>query len=1000
MNTENPKEHTFIKELLGEMKNQFNKSENLKQADIGHKELGENDSDLKGVSESIINESTSIDLDLANQSLIGMKTPSPTKRTIRNKSTSSEEPCPKRSSSRRLKNLKGSVLQSAIARKEQSYNEPSKPRRLSRTLKPTQKILENLAFVKHEKRIKILPKCVDKPILYNISTSNITRKNKSKKDIDKLKNDQSELCGEELDTEESRTSDSEENLDVVKTKRKSQRVSAGFNKGDSDEPTNSSPSVADQVNDSPDDPECSSVEALLITSELCLCTQKSNLYQAPNQNDIVHCSAIDSISEKLLGCSREVNIEETSLSRPSQRVPYLILCDSHRNRLFRHNCCPTCGVFCTQGQFVECSAKHQFHRSCQIMVGNTGCCPHCGISTPSHDIFISMHCSNKPVFLPAQSPKRLSAKMIFPHDKENSSRSTPLLLPIETFQVFNTPHLHGQIFDENDLVNALKEQDIVKLASIIASDSIDMHFRLTEFNNGSLLHYAAHTGLPKICHLLVSAGLEINDFDKEQNTPLMLATAANKNDVVQYLVRSGASITVKGTDGMTPLHIAAKTGNISACRILLEAGTTIKNYVNCQDDGGWTPLVWACENGYADVGDFLIMKGADPLLRDVEHNEALHWAAFSGSSHIVELLLNRGCDVNTVNGHGETPLHIAAREDRYNCIITLLARGANVFLMNKNNERPHDCVPEDGVSVDVIALNVQLQSVTGLNSRKYKFILSEDISKGRETNPIQCVNTLDDEPEPKDFTYILKSRLSSEGFSIDTRLSILQTCNCDERCTSDICDCGKLSRKCWYEEEGKLTLDFDYSDSPMIFECNDACSCNAITCKNRVVQRGLQQRFQIYKTESRGWGVKTLKSIVKGSFVCEYVGEILNDAEADQREDDTFLFDLDNRDSETFCVDAKYYGNFARFINHSCSPNLHPVKVFVDHHDLRFPKVAFFASKDITPDEEISFDYGHKFWLVKYKSFTCHCDSPDCKYSEETIRQTLMHLEGVEEEIL
>lgn len=107
---------------------------------------------------------------------------------------------------------------------------------------------------------------------------------------------------------------------------------------------------------------------------------------------------------------------------------------------------------------------------------------------------------------------------------------------------------------------------------------------------------------------------------------------------------------------MTALHIAAKCGNLTACQILLQSAATINNFVNSQDDGGWTPLVWACEHGYIDVVNYLIVKGADPCLRDVEHNEALHWAAFSGSSNIVELLLNRGCDVNTVNAHGESPL--------------------------------------------------------------------------------------------------------------------------------------------------------------------------------------------------------------------------------------------------------------------------------------------------------------------------------------------------------
>lgn len=161
----------------------------------------------------------------------------------------------------------------------------------------------------------------------------------------------------------------------------------------------------------------------------------------------------------------------------------------------------------------------------------------------------------------------------------------------------------------------------------------------------------------------------------------------------------------------------------------------------------------------------------------------------------------------------------------------------------------------------------------------------------------------------------------------------MQCCQCEVRCVDDNCQCGKLSLRCWYDEEGKLIPEFNFGgkfisltfvvshtqiriyhlyrylfctgcfllkiflfvDIPMIFECNDSCSCNAITCNNRVVQKGLTQRFELFKTEDRGWGIRTLRPIPKGSFVCEYIGEIITDLEADRREDDSFLFDLENR---------------------------------------------------------------------------------------------------------
>jgi len=139
-------------------------------------------------------------------------------------------------------------------------------------------------------------------------------------------------------------------------------------------------------------------------------------------------------------------------------------------------------------------------------------------------------------------------------------------------------------------------------------------------------------------------------------------------------------------------------------------------------------------------------------------------------------------------------------------------------------------------------------------------------------------------------------------------------------------------------------------------------------------------------------------NIPVGTFVCEYIGEHISDAEADSREDDSYLFDLDNKDSDTFCIDARRYANVSRFINHLCEPNLIPVKVFVEHQDLRFPRICFFASREIKAGEELGFDYGEKFWMIKWKHFTCACGSPKCKYSKETIMQTIAEYNRRQEE--
>lgn len=99
----------------------------------------------------------------------------------------------------------------------------------------------------------------------------------------------------------------------------------------------------------------------------------------------------------------------------------------------------------------------------------------------------------------------------------------------------------------------------------------------------------------------------------------------------------------------------------------------------------------------------------------------------------------------------------------------------------------------------------------------------------------------------------------------------------------------------YYTAEGRLNDQFNYKEpnKPMIFECNDVCGCNKLSCRNRVVQQGSRCALQITDTpKSKGWGVIALTKIVKGTFVAEYTGEILSDAEADRRTDDSFFFDL------------------------------------------------------------------------------------------------------------
>jgi len=60
----------------------------------------------------------------------------------------------------------------------------------------------------------------------------------------------------------------------------------------------------------------------------------------------LYCQAVDSVGGKLVGCC--LTASKRRFYRPSKKIPFMILCDSHRDRIRKHFCCPGCGLFCTQ----------------------------------------------------------------------------------------------------------------------------------------------------------------------------------------------------------------------------------------------------------------------------------------------------------------------------------------------------------------------------------------------------------------------------------------------------------------------------------------------------------------------------------------------------------------------------------------------------------------------------------------------------------------------------
>ncbi|XP_072889883.1 histone-lysine N-methyltransferase EHMT2-like isoform X2 [Hemitrygon akajei] len=755
---------------------------------------------------------------------------------------------------------------------------------------------------------------------------------------------------------------------------------------------------------------------------LCSCRMEAPKIDRITELSNNTCMATESTDGQLSGCSNSITKCETM--RPSSRVPLMVLCEVHRARMVKHHCCPGCGYFCTTGSFLECHPDfritHRFHKNCVSQLNGMIFCPHCG-EDASEAQEITVAKADTSTMVPAPAPRsqdhlmngradttHASARMSGNGEAKRSSLEPPVdsidssgpsitLSSGKVLSAVGLPPGPGREalekglalqqserrkklrFHPRQLYLSAKQGELQKVLLMLIDDH-DPNFQNDQHSRRMPLHAAAQKGYLEICHILLQAGAIVDVCDKLQRTPLMEAIMNNHYEVVKLLAKHGASVFHKELDASSCLHHAAKNGSIQMVQFLLATGQVD---LNTQDSGGWTPVIWAAEHKHIEIIKLLLDRGASVALKDNEENICLHWAAFAGSSDIAEVLLNARCDLQAVNMHGDTPLHIAARENFYDCVILFLSRGADIEVKNREGDSPLDCCVINSQVWFALQLNKRLKQGIINRAVRTERIVSRDIARGYENVPIPCVNAVDEEMAPEDYKYISEN-CETSMMNIDRNITHLQHCTCLDDCSSSNCLCGQLSIRCWYDKDGRLLQEFNKIEPPLIFECNQACSCWR-SCKNRVVQSGIKVRLQLYRTEKMGWGVRALQDIPQGTFICEYVGEIISDAEADVREDDSYLFDLDNKDGEVYCIDARYYGNVSRFINHLCDPNIIPVRVFMLHQDLRFPRIAFFSSRDIRTDEELGFDYGDRFWDIKCKYFTCQCGSEKCKHSAEAI---------------
>ncbi|KAI6657258.1 hypothetical protein LOD99_5 [Oopsacas minuta] len=281
----------------------------------------------------------------------------------------------------------------------------------------------------------------------------------------------------------------------------------------------------------------------------------------------------------------------------------------------------------------------------------------------------------------------------------------PMLSISRVFKQTRVKDFHSQILDFNALEDAMDkhDMDLIKHQLLcncpLQPENSMRYMRQGESNplsdpeksestgkNLDLLCLASTYGRTDIVYILLNR-LKQENIEPEElfdlTYSLHQACRLNNKDIVEKLLKEGATPWEKDEYGFSAMHYAAFSGSLEVLMILIENNGSI----HARTDDERTPLHLAARKGYSTVVEFLLCNKASTHVKDVYQCTPLHYACASGVDNVVLLLLRNKCPVDQTNFEGETGLYIAATKGRASIIPILISFGASIDVRCRENLR-------------------------------------------------------------------------------------------------------------------------------------------------------------------------------------------------------------------------------------------------------------------------------------------------------------------------
>jgi len=183
---------------------------------------------------------------------------------------------------------------------------------------------------------------------------------------------------------------------------------------------------------------------------------------------------------------------------------------------------------------------------------------------------------------------------------------------------------------------------------------------------------------------------DIDASNRHGQTPLMLA-AARSSELVRMLLKERPSPIIEAEDRRhkTALYYAVEAGLEDVTLMLLRAGCNVDGRTATSVTS--TPLLVAASSGKVHICRILLDFGANPLRCASDGSSVLHEAAFSFSGwdeydcrDILQHFVDVGVQIDGKNSQGYTPLAVAASCGNHTMVRFLIDAGAQLNEPGRN----------------------------------------------------------------------------------------------------------------------------------------------------------------------------------------------------------------------------------------------------------------------------------------------------------------------------